>query len=116
METTITLISADKDKPENAIFEIQNWLGSAIVTADELAQMTFKDSVSRNTRDFEHLCNLESSRTLSRVGLRWRACNFRSRRPRRLTRRVDEAYPWRCLRHGKSTVTACAVDSSKGGL
>jgi hypothetical protein len=41
METTITLISLDKDKPENATSEIQNWLGSAIVTADELAQMTF---------------------------------------------------------------------------
>ena len=39
METTIILISADKGKPENAIFEIHNWLESAIVTADELAQM-----------------------------------------------------------------------------
>jgi hypothetical protein len=31
--------------------------------------------------------------TLSRVGLRCRECDFRFRRPRRLTRRLDEAYP-----------------------
>jgi len=43
--------------------------------------------------------------TLSRVGLRCRACDFRLRRPRRLTRRLDEAYCWRCLTHGKSTVS-----------
>ena len=46
METTVTLISADKDKPENAMFEIQNWLASAIVTA---GRMTFKDSLSGGT-------------------------------------------------------------------
>src|SRR6516164_585474 len=39
MYTTITLITANKGKPENAIFEIHNWLESAVVTADELAQM-----------------------------------------------------------------------------
>src|SRR6266481_4234946 len=43
--------------------------------------------------------------TLSRVGLRCRECDFRLRRPRRLTRRLDEAYAWRCLTHGKSTVS-----------
>jgi hypothetical protein len=31
-----------------------------------------------------------SLKTLSRVGLRCRACDFRLRRPRRLTRRLDE--------------------------
>jgi hypothetical protein len=51
METTITLISADKGKPANAIFEIHNWLGSAIVASDELAQMTFKDNVPGGIAD-----------------------------------------------------------------
>jgi hypothetical protein len=33
--------------------------------------------------------------TLSRVGLRCRECDFRFRRPRRPTRWLDEACPWR---------------------
>jgi hypothetical protein len=38
--------------------------------------------------------NLESSRsTWSRVGLRKQECDYRLRRPRRLTRLLDEAYP-----------------------
>jgi hypothetical protein len=57
METTIILISADKGKPENAIFEIHNWLGSAIVTADELTQM-----ILEVPQTLSALCNEQISR------------------------------------------------------
>src|ERR1700745_315150 len=45
------------------------------------------------------------AKTLSRVGLRCQARDFRLWRPRRLTRRLDEAYARRRLTHGKSTVS-----------
>src|ERR1700674_4267051 len=54
--------------------------------------------------------------TLSRVGLRCGECDFRLRRPRRLTRRLDEAYAWRCLTHGKSTVSDGLGRAAKDGL
>ena len=83
METTVSLVSAYKDQPENAIFEIHNWFGSTLVIADEL-------------KEFERLRN-------ERIA-RGRSTQITRRRSSRKTKRMKRAAEKPHLVHDVSTL------------
>ena len=96
METTVSLVSADKDQPENAIFEIHNWFGSALVTADELTEMTWDGGNQRSRKEFERLRD-------ERIA-RGRSTQITRRRSSRKTKRMKRAAEKPHLVHDVSTL------------